>query len=170
MSIGSLKTLFTMLSAAPTLATVNVAFGEEMLSAEDLPTPIVVMVPVGGPWAQPSDAPGYYQGNDPNLNNIWMTQESINLHCWAFDTDPAALPVDHADACETLRAQVLQALQSQCSNGLKFNPVNGQWIPMSNAVNRFGRGYILNVQCDITVPDVPVQYATVTKITLTESI
>ena len=170
MSVGSLKTLFQMLTEAPTLASVNVAFGEEMLSAENLPTPYVVIVPVGGPWADGSDAPGYFKGADPNLNNIWMTQESINIHCWAFDPDPNALPVDHADACETLRAQVLQALQYQAPNGLKFNPVSGSWVSMANAVNRFGRGYILNVQCDIAVPDVPVQYETVTQTTINPTI
>ncbi len=168
--IGSLKTLFDTLTLAPTLkGVVNVAFGEEMLNAEELPTPLVVIVPIGGSWSQPGDAPGYFQAADANLNNVWMTQEAINIHCWAQDPSPDALPVDHASACEELRAAVLRALQFQCPDGLKFFPVSGQWIPMQNAVNRFGRGYILTVQCDVTVPDVPVEYATIETVTIQQS-
>jgi hypothetical protein len=84
-----------------------------------------------------------------------MTSENINLILWASadeQASPAPTAVDHADAIENLRCNVLRAFQSQAANGLKFTPISGQWSMFDEQVNRFGRGYVLTVQVDITYP------------------
>lgn len=169
MSVGSLATLMTMLQAAPTLSGASVVFGEEMVAAQDKDLPMVAIVPVGGTWGPPG-APGYYQIADVNLNNIWMTQESIDLYLWAASLDPNADPIDHASAIEEFRAQVLQAFQHQAPTGLMFKPVSGRWQLDQRAVVRYGRAYVLTVVVDITIPDVLPVYATVETVTQTATI
>ena len=160
---GALKTLVTTLTAAPSLRNATVLFGEENINAQDATLPFVCVVPVGGPWSNPTDLPGYYRNADLELNNIWMTQESIDLYLWAADSDPSAQPLDHADAVETFRQEVLQALQYQVAyadvtgtkhRGFKFNPVSGRWAQMNQASVRYGRAYVLTVTVDITAIDV----------------
>ncbi len=152
-SVGALKTLMTMLAAAPSMVGVSLAFGEEALRAQEYTLPMVTLVPIGGSWG--AGLPGYAQDTDVDLENIWMTSEAINLVLWAnanMEADPPPTAVDHADAVENLRSNVLRALQSQAALGLKFVPVNGQWSLFDEQVNRFGRGYTLTVNVDITYP------------------
>jgi hypothetical protein len=159
---GALKTLYATLAGAPSLENATVFFGEENINAQDATLPYVCMVPTGGPWSNPTDLPGYYRNADLELNNIWMTQESIDLYLWAADTDPSAQPIDHADAVETFRQDVLRALQYQVAyadvmgakhRGFKFIPVSGRWAQMQQASVRYGRAYVLTVQVDITAID-----------------
>ena len=166
MSAGPYGALMAMLAAAPSLANVSVGFGEENINAQDMPTPMVVVVPVGGTWNDTTCLPGYYKTADVNLQNIWMTREMIDLYCWGASIDPSALPVDHADATNELRQLVLQAFQNQTPLGLKFVPMSGKWAQMGTASVRYGRAYVLTVQVDITAPDVLPVYATVTQETL----
>ena len=165
MNYGALKTLLTMLQSQPSLRGVSVVFGEEMIAAQDSACPVVVMVPVGGPW----NDPGYIQGVNPAVEMIWGTTESIDLYCWAAATGNDS-PIDNADAVEVLRARVLQAFQGQLNSGLKYVPVSGKWMRMNDSVNRFGRAYVLTVQVDIGIPAVMYPDATVTQTTLNPSI
>jgi len=157
---GSLKTLMLMLQEAPSLANASVVFGEEMINAKDQPYPMVVLVPIGGSW----DMPGYYKDAEvvsPSTFNQWITQENIDLYCGAESTDPAATPIDHADACETFVGQVIQAFQNQQPYGLYYWPVSGKWVLAQDVINRRGRAYILTVRVDKTIPGIPPVNATV---------
>ncbi len=166
---GSLRILMTMLAAAPAMEGVSLVFGEENINAQEYPLPMVVVVPVGGGWGPPG-APGYYKNASLDVNNIWMTQESIDLYLWNNDADPEATEVNHADAVEDLRARVLQSLQTQAPNGLMYRPLSGRWQQQDKETNRFGRAYVLTVQVDITVPDTLPVLATVEKVTVNASI
>ncbi len=150
-NVGALMTLVTMLKASPSMVGVSVAFGEEEKRAQEYALPMVVVEPVGGPWSQS----GYYEDADVNLDAIWMTTETVNLTLWAnanMDADPPPTAVQHANAVENLRANVVRAFQSQAPNGLMFRPISGQWSAFDDQVNRFGRGYVLTVQVDIACP------------------
>lgn len=150
MSVGSLRTLFTTLATAPSLLALSasVVFGEEPESAWNMPVPVVLIMPSGGPWTMD----GYGKGIDSNdYDNIWMTTESIDIYMWAQGAQPAPTQLDNADAVEILRAAVLQALQSQQDSGLKYAPVVGQWKRTIGGMSRYGRAYVLTVQTDISV-------------------
>jgi hypothetical protein len=152
MSLGSLKPLLLMLQAAPSLAGVSVVFGEEMTPAQDIPTPMVVMVPIAGSL---TNQPGYIRNVDPSVNMTWFVVEDIELRMWAYSSATNAQPIDHADAVETLRAQVLQALQfQQAPGGLRYIPQRERWDLMQNASIRYGRSLALTVQVEIGIPDV----------------
>lgn len=166
---GSLKTLMVMLTATPALSGISLVFGEENINAQEFPLPMVVMVPVGGTWGPPG-TPGYYKNASPDLNNIWMTQETIDLYLWNNDPDAEATEVDHADAVEDLRARVLQALQSQSPQGLMYRPVSGRWQLADKENNRFGRAYVLTVSVDITIPDTLPVLATIEEVTVNGSL
>jgi hypothetical protein len=163
---GALKTLFNMLQSAQSMEGVSIAFGEENKVAQEYPLPYVCMVPLGGPWQQP----GYYRNADIDIHNQWMTTESVDFYLWAFDTDADATAIDHADATEVLRAQVLAALQQQAPNGLMFRPINGRWQLFQDQSARYGRAYVLTVSVDITVTDLLPKDTTVTEVTITAEI
>lgn len=174
---GALKTLFTTLQASPFLAGVALGFGEELIGTTDLPTPCVIVAPVGGPW----DAPGYVAGIDPQTENVWKTDEAVDLHMWAHSPSPTAQAIDHANEAELLRQKMLSALQDQRNQatssganatGLYWKPVNGRWLPMGNSVNRYGRAYVLTVIAEISVPmDPPTAgEATITAVNTNNSI
>lgn len=173
MSVGALKTLVTSLQASSFLGGVSVAFGEEMIAAQEMPLPFVVIVPKGGPWEEP----GYIAGLDPSVENVWSTREEADIYMWAYSSATNAQPVDHADAVETLRQQVLSALQDQRNQantdgsnapGLYWKPTDGHWELMQNALSRYGRGYVLSVMTEIAVPCLPqlTNIATVTSETV----
>lgn len=162
MSYGALKTLFLMLQAAPSMVSASVVYGEEMINAQDQTYPMVAIVPIGGSWQQP----GYYQDGSTEINNSWMTSENIDLYLGAWDPDPAATPIDHANALEDFRAAVLQAFQYQSPTGLMYRPISGRWVLAQDVINRMGRAYILTVQCDITIPDLLPRSVEVEEITI----
>lgn len=169
MSVGVLSTLLSTLQASPILtgAGVSVAFGEEMINAEDVTIPKVVLVPGAGSYGPD---PGYYLNADVNVDWIWGLKESIDLYLVAYATTVGAQPIDHADAVESLRQLVLQAIKSQADSGLKWTPVSGRWVTDANAVVRYGRAYVLTVQVDIAIPDVTPTEVTVTSLTLNQTI
>lgn len=158
MAIGALKTLMTMLAEAPSMVGVSLAFGEENKIAQEHLLPYCCVVPIGGPWQQSGAYGGYYVDATNEQDNVWATTESLALYLWAADDDVNALPVDHADAVEELRAKVLQALQNQAPLGLMFRPISGQWALGADSVVRYGRAYILTVSVDIAIPAIqPVE-------------
>ncbi len=163
---GSLRTLFQTLTASALLAGVSLSFGEEKIAGLDPSPNHVVVVPVGGPWSDN----GYARGIDPDEggNAIWMTRERIDIYCYAHDPTEGAGPVDHADAVESLRTRVLQALLGQQNGGLFFKPTNGTWMTAQNEISRFGRAYVISLNVDISVvgiapiPTVPPQTLDIT--------
>lgn len=160
---GPYKTLFKALVASQFMAGVSLAFGEEMIAAQDQPLPYIVMVPRGGP----AQEPGYArdgsqlepQDLDVNTEDLWEFGELFQFYCWNNSTDQAhQLPVDHAESTRALRLLLLSALRDQrdmvdangqAYRGLSFKALRSDWETMQNAVNRFGRALILSVQIDI---------------------
>lgn len=170
MAIGALKTLMTMLAAAPSFIGVSLAFGEENKIAQEHQLPYCCLVPIGGPLKQAGADGGYYVDATNDQNNIWSTTESLALYLWAASDEIDAQPVDHADAVEELRAKALQALQDQAPNGLMFRPVAGQWALGADTVVRYGRAYILTVSVDISIPAIQPVEATIESVEITATI
>lgn len=179
MNYGSLQTLVALLAAAPSLAGVSVAFGEENIRSTAFKLPMITVVPIGGPWVQGGGA--YYKDSDPSLNSLWMTQENIDCYLWSADIDSdgrvkdTAQPIDNANAVENLRCRTLQAFQTQQAQfksdgskryGFMYRPVSGRWERQTDEVNRYGRVYVLTVNVDITVPDVLPVDATIDDVLL----
>jgi hypothetical protein len=173
---GALKTFFGALQASAFLTGVSLAFGEENILAEDTAPPKVVIVPTGGPI---DNNPGYAAGLDPSVEMIWGIHETVELYCIGFDIDPNALPIDHADAVESLRQKVLSALRDQqaqytdvisVAHGLAWRPISERWQLMQNAVNRYGRALIITVAIEISVPIATPQEATINSFQLNKTI
>lgn len=157
-----MRTLLFMLQAAPSMANVNVVFGEEMIDSKDPAYPMVVIVPIGGEWLMP----GYYLDANPDTNNQWATDENIDLYLAAESRDSAAEPVDHADTVYELRRNVMQAFQSQQPSGWLYRPLSGRWVLDQNAINRRGRAYVLSIQVNMTVADTAPVTVTVVEETI----
>lgn len=166
---GPYKTLMAML--APYLPGVALQFGEEWITAQDQPAPLVVVVPTTGPWGSPV----YVKNLDPDIECDWATKERVDFYCWAAALDDKGQPVAdlslHADAVVALRGQLLSALQQQLVQrsttddgvqygGLAFDVANGRWLTMSNARIRYGRCYVLT--CVIEIPQAMPQPIQVT--------
>jgi len=159
---GALKTLFTMLSQSQYITgnNVSIVFGEEEVNDQSKALPMVVMVPRGGSWEVVA---GYAKNTDSNIEQTWGCREEIDLYLWAADSSPTALPIDHADAIESLVGIVLSTFQDQrmnqgfdaTSGGLYYIPRRGEWTLMQGAFNRFGRAYKLTVAVDKTVDMLP---------------
>jgi len=172
MSHSSLRVLVEMLACAPPLVGCHIAFGEEMIHAQDFSQPVVTVVPIGGPWAITGIDPAYVQALDPDVEIAWSTQERIDLHLWNASRDPARQqPLDHASAVEDFRELVLQALQRQrAPGGLFYKPVFGEWVQMNDQVVRQGRAYKLSVVVELATTDIDPVEATVQSITIVPSI
>jgi hypothetical protein len=89
------------------------------------------------------------------------------------------LPIDHADATETLRQLVLSALQDQraqfdangdVARGLWFKAVSQRWETSAGNFLRYGRGLVLTVMVEITETTPIPPLATVTSEDLTTTI
>lgn len=174
-SYGALKTLFTMLSASTSFAqqSVTLAFGEENKIAQEFSTPYVCMVPTTGSYKKDTvgfakgafdSATGQYANTDEDM--YWPLSQTVELWLWAFDPDPAATAIDHADAAENLRAAVLQAFWDQRPQGLYFEPTGERWATMQDQQNRYGRALVMTVSCDVTVSYLAPVDATVEEVTL----
>jgi hypothetical protein len=156
--MGAIKTFYTALSSAPSLAGISIGFGEESVAMFANSAPAVVIVPKGGPW----DVAPYAHNVDPDVNRIWMTNEQIDIYIAGFSSATNAAGVDHADATEDLLGAVLQALQWQQAqgsyaspvDGARYIPVSGAWMLAGNEMERFGRCYVLSIQVDKTFADV----------------
>lgn len=162
---GALKTLYGALQASAYMAGVSLVYGEEEVNDQSLALPMVVIVPRGGPI---DNDPGYVKGLDPTIERVWGVSESIDLYLWANAV--SGLPIDNADAVESLRQLVLSALQDQRvafdSNGneldgLWYKAVSQRWETMQGAFTRFGRSLILTVTAEISVPMATPPNATV---------
>ena len=173
---GALKTLFGALQASVFLQGVSLGFGEEMVAETDKSLPYVVMVPTTGAI---DNNPGYAGGVDPNVEMIWGIHESVDLYLWANSSMPNAQPIDHADAVESLRQQVLSALRDQQAQGsdtnaiafgLSWYPVSERWQVMQGAVERFGRALAITVAIEISVPMLPPPEATIASYQLNKTI
>ena len=165
--MGLYGTLIGTLTDFLTPLGVTVSFGEEYIIAQDKPLPAVVVVPVGGPM----ESPGYWQSRDPEDDGIGaLATESVDLYLLSYDAVTDA-PANHADAVLLLRAQVLQALWGQQSAGLKIHfDAQGRWIQSQDAAIRYGRSYVLTVKLDQSITDVQPVEATVTSVTINQSI
>lgn len=150
--MNTYTTLMTMLAESPSMIGVSLAFGEENINAQEFPLPYCCVVPIGGPLQQSGADGGYYLDASNDQDNLWNTREALALVLWAADESPTATPAEHADACETLRQKVLQALQYQAPNGLMFRPVSGQWMRSNDVTVRYGRAYTLTCSVDISIP------------------
>lgn len=173
---GPLKTLFGALQASAYMAGVSLVYGEEEVNDQSQTLPMVVMVPRGGPV---DNDPGYVKGLDPTVERVWGISESIDLYLWAYSTATNALPIDHADATETLRALVLSALQDQRVgfdaqgnelDGLWFKAVSERWEPMGGAFTRYGRALVLTVTAEISVPMATPPNATINSESITYTV
>ncbi len=162
---GALKTLMLCLQSAPTLTGCSVAFGEENKRAQDFALPYVCVVPGSGVFLA-DITPGYIKDANVYYNMIWGLRETCDLWLWANSTVEGAEPVDHADAIENFRARVLQALQHQRGTGLFYKAISGRWEHASDAVDRFGRAYVITVEAEISIPDVLPTEVTVQSVTL----
>lgn len=172
---GPLKTLFGALQASTFLSGVSLAFGEECIADESLSLPYVVMVPRGGQV----ESNGYEGNGDPAVERRYKISQRIDFYLRAASSAPNAQPVDHADAVETLRAQVLSAFQDQraqysdVSNvaiGLAFVPDSEQWATMQNSLNRYGRALVLTGVFELTVTTPVPQVATIASYQLNKTI
>lgn len=172
---GALKTLYTALAASASMTGVNLVFGEENVNAQEYALPMVVMAPVGGQYSDD----GYEGGGDVAVEHRWKIQQQVDLYLWAEDTNPTALPIDHADAVETLRQKVLSAFQDQRAQytdvasvayGLSYVAVSERWAQMERAFSRFGRALVITVNCEITVDTTVGQEATITSYQLSKTL
>ncbi len=149
---NSLKTLYIALQNAPTLRGVSVVYGEEFVSTTAYNLPLIVMVPTTGTYSQE----GYQQDQPRYSRSISRKKQMVKLYCWAFDI--ANTPIDNTNAMETLEAQVHQALAYQRSNentkGIMWFPISCSWETMKGAFTRYGRGLVIDVNVEITIPDV----------------
>jgi hypothetical protein len=149
---NSIKTLYLALQNAPTLQGVSVVYGEEMVATTAYSLPLVVMVPDTFTYTQE----GYQQNQPTYSRSISRKKQLVHLYCWAVD--PLNTSIDNTNAMETLEAQVHQALAYQRSNaatsGIMWFPQGGKWQLMKGAFTRFGRGMVIDVNVEITVPDV----------------
>lgn len=166
MSLGSLKTLYTALVNAPTLAGTSVVYGEENKYAQDYPLPLFVVIPIGGPF-QPGQ--GYIKGLGQTVAVIWAVDEQIDVAVWAAVGD-GALPIDNADAAENAAALMLQALANQRPSGLTYRPVSRSWRTLDGDLSRYGRALILSFVAQVPIPGVSPVMATVTSVEIDESI
>lgn len=172
---GAIKTLMASLREWLVPLGIAVRFGEESVSDDDAYLPMVTVYPVGGPFQ-----PGVGYAKDTSgdiaelgLDNLWIIREQFALVLWASQ-DPNANPTptaeDNAVAIENLRRNVLCAFQAQAATGLFFVPQGGQWQLFEGQQSRYGRGYVMNVQADITyTTDLPVE-VTVTSVVITPQI
>jgi hypothetical protein len=149
---GPLKTLFGALASSQALAGVSLIYGEEEVHTQALPLPMVVMVPMGGPY---EESPAYSAAFDETIATQWGLTQAVDFYLWASDPSPTALAIDHVDAIEALRVNVLSALQDQRAHwtptgeterGLYYKPLAERWAQMDGAYSRFGRGLVLTVQ------------------------
>jgi hypothetical protein len=177
---GPLKTLFLALQASAYLQGVSLAFGEESRRAQEYSLPLVCMVPRGGPYSDPEFTRQVINGQivdiDPTTERVWQVNTTIDLYLWATSNEPGALPIDEADAAETLRVLVCSALQDQramtdvngnVALGLNFTVERDRWETMEDGWNRFGRALVISVQIPEPVLMPPPPEATVTSTNFT---
>lgn len=157
--------LNTLLKTAPSLqsnALNAVLFGEEHIYDENRKPPAIVVVPMGGPIGM-GTAP---KGLDPEqVNMIWETSEMIHVHCWGKSYAKNANSLDHYNATDLLRQNVLKAFQFQRYDadpeddkindgpGYWFKPVNGYWVTYGDSVTRYGRAYVIEIEVKILIID-----------------
>lgn len=148
---GPLKTLFGALRASQALTGVSLVYGEEEVHSQGQPLPMVVMVPMGGPY---EDSPAYSGHFDRTIEAQWGISQTVDFYLWAADPSPTATPIDHADATESLRVLVLSALQDQraqytdvanIERGLYYKPLMERWAQMDGGLVRLGRALVLTV-------------------------
>ena len=154
---GPLKTLLGALQASSFLSGTTVVFGDEETNTQRFPLPLVVMIARGGSY----DEPGTATRIDPATEMIWQKYQTIEFRLFAASSDPVNQgAVDHADAIETLRANLLSALRDQraqytdvnsVAHGLFAKPMSGDWMSIAqNAPSRYGRVYVLT--CMVLIP------------------
>ena len=177
---GPIKTLFLALRGSALMSGISVVFGMEEIAERHYTLPLVVMVPLGGPYNYAEQ--GYSFTGDPLTVQSWATNELVEFWCTAASTVGAEQgSVDHADACETLRLAVLNALEDQRSTyadvafptyGINYQPINGRWESFESAVSPYGRSYVLSVRIFVSVQNAtgPTGQATITSTSQSDNI
>jgi len=168
---GPLKTLFQALQASVFMSGISLAFGEESIDNMMPALPYIVMVPLGGVTTEPgyamdgSTSPGVIpppQYIDTYVDNLWEVSTQVEFYVWAEAS--SNLPIDNADAVETVRLALLSALRDQRAQsnangdvfyGLSWKPVREDWRRMQNAVARAGKALVVTVQIDVPVVMAP---------------
>lgn len=175
---GPYETFFLALQASVYMTGVTMAFGEEMIAAQDVALPSVVMVPRGGP----AQEPGYARdgsATDPQdidvyTDDLWEFGEIFQFYCRAKSNDPTRQkPLHHHEATRALRLLLLSALRDQRAMsdgtgavfyGLSFKALRSDWEsmqdtsfgrtgqPFDRPIDRFARALVLSVQ--VNVPEV----------------
>ncbi len=167
---GALLTLFNTMAASPLLDPsvfpgITQTFGEESLVFQGEP-PRVVWVPASSSFDSPGRG-GNYAGDGTNAQRaLWKVNDVIEAHLWAAAASPTAQPQDHADAVETLRQAVLQALGAQIFTGYFYRPVRGVWKTAEGELTRRGRSYVLFIEAISSVTTPPDQTAQITTVTI----
>lgn len=178
---GALKTLYGALQQSQYMASNGVAvlFGEEFIRNQTFAWPAIVMVPRAG---DASNQPGYIKNLPQDTEMIWGVVEQIDYYCFNRDIDPQAQPIDHADACETLRQWLLCALQDQRAQWDSYGAVafggfykasGERWATDADALVRDGRCLIVTASFEISVPSLPnanTPDATIETVTINSSI
>lgn len=171
---GPLKTLFGALQASVFMTGVSLVYGEEEVHDQSIALPMVVMVPTGGPFEA---SPAYSTNLDPAIEAQWGVVESVDLYLWA--SNASGLPIDNADATESLRQLVLSALQDQraqytdvinVAHGLFYRPISQRWQLMQGGFVRYGRALVLTVAILIPIAIVSPEQATITTTSITYTI
>lgn len=175
---GPLKTLFGALQGSTFLVSngVTLVFGGEEVNSQRYKMPYVVMVPRGGPY----DEPGYASGQDPYIETTWESRDTIEFWCFNSATGANQGAIDHTDAIETLVTYVLSALRDQRAQytdvnsvafGLLYKLLSGRWeVFAQNPVSQFNRAYVLSVEMTTPRTMAPPPEATITSVTVNESI
>lgn len=176
---GPLKTLFGALvnSTFLTANNVTLVFGGEEVNSQRYKMPYVVMVPKDGTYEIP---PGYATNVDPYTEMLW--EKSLTVEFWCFNAATGANQgaIDHTDAVEALEQYVLSALQDQRAQytdvnsvayGLTYRVTNGRWeVFAQNPVSQFNRAWVISTHIRITTPMAQPPEATITSVSVTESI
>lgn len=148
---GALLSLFEALETGAALRRARfpgrrILFGEEHLADAGAPSPRIVMVPTSTSFGPP----GTIAGIDPRV--VWAGVDAVEFHLWAESVTPGKRePQHHADAVETLREAVIQAVHAQMWGGYLYRAVSGDWKPRpgEQAVQR--AAYMLVVEAFVPI-------------------
>lgn len=110
--MGVYAELVSLLEQAPSMAGVDIRFGEETNFDLNVSLPRITIYPTTG-------VIGAGVGMTPrnainvNTNMVWDIDEILQVHCWAKSKLQKPTILDHYDECELLGQNVLRAFRYQ---------------------------------------------------------